>query len=195
MAIPASTTIPQTTSKFVQDPEVTSLLTAVRALLGAFVSDILSVANGGTSFATYAQGDLLYASAANVLSRLGKGTSGQLLQQGATIPAWAGDTAWTAVSGGVGFANSWVNSGGSEQDAAFFKDACGFVHLRGVVKNGTVGTTIFTLPSGYRPTGRVRFGDPNDSAASGRVESTGTVIHDTGVNGFFALNGCSFNTV
>ena len=36
-----------------------------------------------------AQGDILYASAANTLSRLAKGTNGQQLVMGATVPAWA----------------------------------------------------------------------------------------------------------
>ena len=39
-----------------------------------------------------AQGDLLYATAANALARLAKGTSGQIVRQnnGLTAPAWAG---------------------------------------------------------------------------------------------------------
>ncbi len=46
-------------------------------------------AYGGTNQTTYAQGDLLYASAVNTLAKLAKGTNLDFLQIGATIPAWA----------------------------------------------------------------------------------------------------------
>ena len=49
----------------------------------------LSATQGGTAQATYAQGDILYASDTNTLSKLPKGTAGQVLTQGATVPAWA----------------------------------------------------------------------------------------------------------
>lgn len=44
---------------------------------------------GGLSFSTFAQGDLLYASAANTLNRLAVGSSGQVLKSNGTIPGWA----------------------------------------------------------------------------------------------------------
>ena len=50
--------------------------------------------------------------------------------------------------------NSWVDyDGGTNYEVAgYMKDAQGFVHLRGMVKNGSSGSaTIFTLPAGYRP--------------------------------------------
>lgn len=48
--------------------------------------------------------------------------------------------------------NSWVNLGSTYATAGYWKDAHGYVHLSGVVKDGTVGlgTPILTLPSGYR---------------------------------------------
>ena len=48
----------------------------------------LATTLGGTGLTSYATGDLLYASATNVLSRLAKGTSGYVLQQGASVPSW-----------------------------------------------------------------------------------------------------------
>lgn len=48
----------------------------------------LPEASGGTNQTTYTQGDLLYASAANTLSKLAKGSTGQVLGQTSTIPAW-----------------------------------------------------------------------------------------------------------
>ena len=47
---------------------------------------------GGTNQSTYAQGDLLYASAANTLSKLALGTESYILTAGATIPEWSVNT-------------------------------------------------------------------------------------------------------
>lgn len=57
----------------------------------ATVTGTLDETNGGTGQSTYTTGDILYASAANTLSKLAKGTSNMVLQQGASIPFW-GDT-------------------------------------------------------------------------------------------------------
>lgn len=46
------------------------------------------VADGGTAISNYTTGDLLYASAAGVLSKLAIGTTGQLLKVAAGLPSW-----------------------------------------------------------------------------------------------------------
>lgn len=51
--------------------------------------------DGGTGIGTYATGDILYASAANVLSKLAAGTNGHFLKLVAGVPAWA------AISGSI----------------------------------------------------------------------------------------------
>jgi hypothetical protein len=48
----------------------------------------VAAANGGTGIASYAVGDLLYASASTTLAKLGIGAPGQVLQAGATTPEW-----------------------------------------------------------------------------------------------------------
>lgn len=107
--------------------------------------------------------------------------------------------AWIAPTLGGGFANN----GGGAQVAGYFKDANGIVHLRGVLANAAgcaSGTTIFTLPAGYRPsaiTMRMQF---NSGAASqtGRIwiDSTGAVITQTavGVGQQIALDDINFDT-
>jgi len=52
----------------------------------------LSATQGGTAQATYAAGDILYASASNTLAKLGVGTTGQVLKVAAGVPSWATDT-------------------------------------------------------------------------------------------------------
>lgn len=73
--------------------------------------------------------------------------------------------AWHEVgaAGMPGFQNGWVNFGGGLSTARFMKDPLGFVHLQGQVKNGTVITTVFTLPPGYRPAERL---DPPSGGAA-----------------------------
>jgi hypothetical protein len=71
------------------------------------VSLPLGETDGGTGQTTYVQGDILYASAADTLSRLAKGSIGDILTQGATVPSWAppsggGVSPWTASFGSGG---------------------------------------------------------------------------------------------
>lgn len=121
---------------------------------------------------------------------------------GAQGPAGDAPTLYTLdtwhVVGAVGepaFQNAWVNYGGSYFGAAFKKDPLGKVQLRGMVKSGTIGAAIFTLPAGYRP---VKDSYPVvNSVAPG-----GLVIFPTGVvaafapasNGWVNLDGVEFDT-
>ena len=49
----------------------------------------LDETNGGTGQSTFTTGDILYASAANTLSKLAAGTDGQVLTQASGVPSWA----------------------------------------------------------------------------------------------------------
>jgi hypothetical protein len=72
------------------------------------VSGILPVANGGTNISTYTQGDLLYASAAGVISKLAKSATATryLSNTGASNdPAWTQVNLANGVSGDLPLAN------------------------------------------------------------------------------------------
>lgn len=58
------------------------------------LSTPVSVANGGTAIASYATGDILYASAGTTLSKLAIGSNGHVLTVASGVPTWA------AASGG-----------------------------------------------------------------------------------------------
>jgi hypothetical protein len=60
--------------------------------LAAGVTGVLGAANGGTGTGTYNTGDILYASAANTLSRLAAGTNGFVLTLAGGVPTWAAST-------------------------------------------------------------------------------------------------------
>lgn len=87
----------------------------------------------------------------------------------------AGGGAFTAPT----LAGSWANSGGSNQTAGYLKDPMGFVHLRGCVKSGS--GTIFTLPTGYRPSADILLGTYGDGAfAAVSITSAGVVALSVG---------------
>ena len=106
---------------------------------------------------------------------------------------------WTAPT----FQNSWVNYGSEWNSAGYYKDANGVVHLRGLVKSGSIGA-IFTLPAGYRPTATWLFICASNSSATppgyARVDinTSGSVSLNTysanSNNGWVSLDGITFAT-
>jgi len=79
-------------------------------------SATLPIALGGTNIGTYATGDILYASAANTLSKLSIGGAGNVLTVSGGIPSWAapaGASALSAITAATG-ANS-INNGVNAQ--------------------------------------------------------------------------------
>jgi hypothetical protein len=94
--------------------------------------------------------------------------------------------------------NNWVNYGGSYNGAAYFKDSCDIVHLRGLIKAG-VGdvpgeTTLFTLPAGFRPPSRQLHVVCTHPNAAGRVDvlTDGRVNVLEGKLNWISLDGISF---
>lgn len=91
------------------------------------------------------------------------------------------------------FTNSWSNYGSDYDTAAYYKDK-DRVFLQGLIKGGTVGTSAFTLPSGYRPKKRKIF-TVNSGNSFGRVDilTNGNVLID-GIcsNSYVSLEGISF---
>jgi hypothetical protein len=119
---------------------------------------------------------------------------------GSTLTSSALMDTWHTVGpqGGAepAFQNSWVNFGGApEQVAQFRKDPFGHVSLRGLVKSGTVGQTIFQLPVGYRPPAVIRIPVMSNAVASyGYVLADGSVGIAAGSNISVALETFEFDT-
>ena len=74
------------------------------AITMAMITGTLGAAQGGTGLASYAAGDLVYASAATTLAKLAAAASGNVLKSGAT-PSWGKVALTTDVSGTLPVAN------------------------------------------------------------------------------------------
>lgn len=110
-----------------------------------------------------------------------------------TVEAAIADSGWIAPT----LLNSWVNFG-STFDTAAYRKIGEVVYVRGLIKSGTTtsGTTIFTLPSGYRPSATrkaiviVSGGSsvPLDIDSAGNVKAAATLnATATGLDFQFAI--------
>lgn len=96
---------------------------------------------------------------------------------------------WTAPT----LSGTWVNYGGSYQTARYTK-VNGWVFIEGLVKDGAVWTSVFTLPAGYRPTSKhliwTSLADDTDVHGQIRVFTDGTIINFGSVT--FCSITCNF---
>ncbi|MFZ2707152.1 MAG: hypothetical protein WAY88_03410, partial [Minisyncoccia bacterium] len=84
-------------------PSAATLTNATGLPLGAGTTGTLTETRGGTNQTTYATGDILYASAANTLSKLAAGSNTQVLTLAAGVPSWANiPTSFITSLGAVG---------------------------------------------------------------------------------------------
>lgn len=109
----------------------------------------------------------------------------QELDRRFTLPAWIAPT----------LLNGWLNFGSPNANAGYYKDAQGFVILRGLIKDGTMSSAAFNLPAGYRPASTIRFAAASQSLtqpATVVVDASGNVTPQTGNNVFFSLDTVRF---
>lgn len=112
-----------------------------------------------------------------------------VLDSSGKIPSGAFPTqTWTSPT----LLNSWVYYG-SWSPVGYYKDQMGIVHLRGLVKSGTINAAIFTLPTGYRPAADAIFaGSSIDAYCRINVSNAGNVIPINGNNSWVCLDGITF---
>lgn len=108
-------------------------------------------------------------------------------------------TEWEAVAGTMDpwiaptLTNSWVDFGGADSTTAYVLSNTKNVYLRGLVRNGVVGSPAFTLPAGYRPSVMLSFGVlSNGTAGSVTVAANGQVVPASGSNVHFSFDGIVF---
>lgn len=95
------------------------------------------------------------------------------------------------------FINNWSAAGVPYDTPGFCIDR-GVVFLKGVIKNTSLISSIFTLPLGYRPSGNRMFMvstfDTNPIWTPGylTINSTGLVALNSGRFNFVSLDGVNF---
>jgi hypothetical protein len=99
--------------------------------------------------------------------------------------------------------NGWVNFGSTNgslhEDAGYFKDELGIVHLKGTVMAGASTTIMFILPAGYRPKAEIMFPvtihDGNtDNQGRLSIYGDGSIKPYVVSNYWVCLDGISFRT-
>lgn len=134
------------------------------------LSGTLGYANGGTNQTFYAQGDFLYASAANTLAKRAVGTSNQILTVSGGVPVWSSSVSATTgeFQGGVRTATSGsyikktiLEIGDWDLTAALTKNVAhglaDFTKIRAVdvIIRNDAGTTLYKLDRGNAAGGGV----------------------------------------
>lgn len=98
---------------------------------------------------------------------------------------------WINVVGGVGYQNGYIDFGlAGFATTSFYKDALGYTVVRLAAKSGTNGTTVFTLPAGYRPLATLQLPasvDGNDGAIV--ISASGAIQAASGGN-TWVINSC-----
>jgi len=105
----------------------------------------------------------------------------------------AGEEGWIAPT----LLNSWVDYAAGWTAAGYRLDPDGYVTIRGLVKNGTLNTTIFTLPVGYRPPAHELFEVGMNANGRSRIDvnSNGNVSTSGATsNAYQGLSGIRFAT-
>ena len=105
---------------------------------------------------------------------------------------------WKDVATGIGFLNGWHNLGGVNGPVEYRKEG-EWVYLRGLAAGGTVGTsgsTMFTLPVGYRPPYNT-FQPVMSSGTLGEVgiQTDGDVPAISGSSVYFDLSAIRFRVI
>lgn len=109
-------------------------------------------------------------------------------------------TSWTAATYNTGWATYSATDWGA---AEYFRTVDGMVFLRGLVKRSSgTETTMFTLPTGYRPTvGRLFTAAASGGVARVDVQTSGNVVYQytqagsVTITDWLSLNGIGFSVL
>ena len=140
------------------------------------LTNALGAAYGGTAQSTYTQGDLLYASAANTLSKLAIGSNTYILTSNGTIPGWAAPSSIsvntaTNLAGGAGGSVPYQSGAGATTFLSI-GTANQVMTSSGSLPQWSSGLSITTLTA----SDAVTFSATTQNIALGTSQTTGTFM-------------------
>jgi hypothetical protein len=102
-------------------------------------------------------------------------------------------TLWVGVDAAPAFENSWVNYVSVWEEAGARRIGT-MVYLFGLVRDGTEGAVIFTLPEGWRPAAQHIFAQESSTLGTIRidVQADGSVLTFAGTYTWVSLSGIVF---
>jgi hypothetical protein len=113
------------------------------------------------------------------VSTLGTVPAAQTAQTAQTAQSANSVEAPEAYHNVTAFLNGWeipkLSINGFPEPVAFYKDQEGVVHLRGEAQDGTSGSLIFKLPSGYLPASGRFVREPISCSGTGCPDGVGSV--------------------
>lgn len=140
---------------------VSSSLTSVGTIAtGVWQGTKVSEPYGGTNQSTYTTGDTLYASASNTLSKLGVGSTGQVLTVAGGVPSWATPASGSSSSGAAGLVQISGGSGTFASDSGYTFDT---TNKRLSLKSAT-------------PYAAIDLGTNTDGVNTGTIKNQGCIV-------------------
>jgi len=132
-------TSPTLVTPILGTPTSVTLTNATGLPLSTGVTGTLPATNGGTGQSSFTIGDTFYASTTTAISKLGIGTSNQVLTVVAGVPAWASPTAFGYPAAGI------ANSTGSAWGTSYTTTGSGTVVA--LATSPTLVTPVLGTPS------------------------------------------------
>jgi len=118
----------------------TSLTTLGTITTGVWQGTAVDATHGGTAQTSWTTGDLLYASAANTLSKLAAGSNTQILTLAAGVPSWAAPATSGTVTSVSGTANRITSTGGA---TPVIDISAAYVGQTSITTLGTITTGVW----------------------------------------------------